>query len=64
MRNAYGGDEPYGPETPENKVFMLIISRLYPFVKKKLKGTPFEDLKSFFTSIVYDPTPDADDYLK
>ena len=64
LRNIYAGDEPLSPDTPEYKVIMAIASRLELLLKKKLAGTPQENLKEFVASVIYDPTPDSDAYLK
>ncbi len=64
IKNTYRGDEPYAEGTPVYRVVMAIVSRIYPFVKKKLAGTQFEDLKGFLATVLYDPTPDSDAHLK
>ncbi|MDR2688088.1 MAG: metallophosphoesterase [Oscillospiraceae bacterium] len=62
MRNIYGGEERYSPDTPVGQSLLAFAARAQFFLKKKLAGTPLADLPAFLLSLIYDPTPD--DYLE
>ncbi|MCL1952929.1 MAG: metallophosphoesterase [Oscillospiraceae bacterium] len=62
VRNIYGGEEHYSPETPVGQSLLAFAGRAQLFLKKKLAGGPLENLLAFLESIIYDPTPD--DYVE
>lgn len=62
MRNIWGGEEHYSPETPIGQSIMAFAGRANFFLKKKLAGSPIGSLPEFVLSLIYDPTPD--DYLE
>jgi len=62
VRNIYGGEEHYSPETPIGRSLLAFAGRVQCLLKKKLKGGPIENLVDFLASLIYDPTPD--DYLE
>jgi len=62
IRNIYGGEEHYSPETPIGQSLLAFAGRAQCFLKKKLAGGPMENLVDFLASLIYDPTPD--DYLE
>ena len=62
VRNIYGGEEHYAPDTPIGQSLLAFAARANFFLKKKLAGGPLENLPAFLESLIYDPTPD--DYLE
>jgi len=62
VRNIYGGEEHYAPDTPIGQSLLAFAARANFFLKKKLAGGPIENLPAFLESLIYDPTPD--DYLE
>ena len=62
VRNIYGGEEHYAPETPIGQSLLAFAGRANFFLKKKLAGGPIGNLADFVQSLIYDPTPD--DYLE
>jgi len=58
VRNIFGGEEKYSPETPVGEALLIIAGRGERLLKKKLRGTPLENLRDFVGSLIYDPTPD------
>ena len=58
VRNIYGGEEHYGPDTPTGQALLAIAGRANIFLKKKLAGSPVSNLPDFLLSLIYDPTPD------
>ncbi len=61
VRNIYGGDQPYSPDTPIGAAVYAIMGRVdglaRPFLKKV--SLPFESIQSFVMSLIYGETPDA-----
>jgi len=62
VRNIFGGEEHYAPDTPIGQSLLAFAARANFFLKKKLMGGPLENLPAFLESLIYDPTPD--DYLE
>ena len=58
VRNIYGGEEHYSPDTPVGEALLIIAGRVEKMLKKVLKGTELENLREFMGRIIYDPTPD------
>ena len=48
-----------GPSSAgKSTVAKAIAGRLNTLLKKKLAGSPAQDLQAFLLSLIYDPTPD------
>ena len=62
VRNIYGGEEHYSPDTPVGQSLIAFAGRVQRLLKKKLAGGPLENLADFLASVIYDPTPD--DYVE
>ncbi|MDR0883044.1 MAG: metallophosphoesterase [Oscillospiraceae bacterium] len=60
VRGIYTGQENYSPQTPVGAAVQVLAARLQKLVGKKLRGTVAEDLPAFFSSLLYDDTPDWD----
>jgi len=58
MRNVWGGEEHYAPDTPVAQALLAFAARAQLFLKKKLAGGPMENLPEFLLSLIYDSTPD------
>ncbi|MDR1410236.1 MAG: metallophosphoesterase [Oscillospiraceae bacterium] len=58
VRNIYAGTEHYSPETPVGAAVQVLAERLQKLAGGRLRGTPAEDLPSFFGSLLYDDSPD------
>ena len=60
VRNIYGGEEHYAPDTPVGEALLAMAGRVEWLLRRKLRGTPVEGLRELLGSVVYDPTPDYD----
>jgi len=58
VRNIFGGEEKYSPDTPVGEALLIISARGEKLFKKKLRGGPLENLLDFVSTLIYDPTPD------
>jgi len=67
VRNIYTGDEPYSADTPIGSAVYVLMGRIEALARPVLKkiDLPFESLRDFVMSLIYDDgLPDNDAVLK